>query len=293
MSGFSPDWLRRREPLDAAARSRDLSRRFARALADRQPGVLRPVDLAAGTGANFRALAPLLGRDQEWLLVDFDPALLVALPGEIARWARRHGWRCEQADGTVTVRTDEATWRVRSRRLDLAQSLEQLDPGAFDGVTTTAFLDLVSAAWLERFSAWLARGGGPLLATLTVDGRREWRPAATADPLVDRAFRDHQSSDKGFGPSLGGAAAMRLAGRLGSLGFEVLTARSDWRIGAEDPGMLLQLLEESVAVARETAPQAAAAITEWSAQRSALIEAGRLALEVGHVDLLALPPERG
>ena len=35
---------------------------------------IRVVDLGCGTGSNLRATAPLLGAEQHWTLVDYDPA---------------------------------------------------------------------------------------------------------------------------------------------------------------------------------------------------------------------------
>ena len=292
MSGFAADWLQRREPFDAAARDNELARRFGLALADGQSGPRQIVDLAAGSGANFRALAPLLGGDQDWLLVENDPLLIAAQAAEIARWAKREGWQCQVIDAGVVVETETVKWRTRAQRLDLSQSLEQIDLSACDGVTTSAFLDLVSTGWLDRLCDFLIRTGRPLLATLTVDGRREWRPTHAADVTVNEAFRSHQSSDKGFGPALGSLATTYLADRLAAQGYEVSTARSDWRIGAERCEMLLQMVEESVAVARETEPTASAVFAGWSAERNAQIRAGLLALDVGHLDLLAVPGDR-
>lgn len=287
MSGFDADWLRRREPFDTAARDENLARRFGRALGDGHGKPLRIVDLAAGSGASFRVLAPLLGRDQDWVLVDHDPLLIAAQAAEIASWATSNGWRCEEATGEVLVRTGTANWRARSRTLDLA--VEQIDLAACDGVTTTAFLDLVSNAWLDRFCDALARNSVPLLATLTVDGRREWQPALPADARIDEAFRRHQSGDKGFGPAQGGLAATYLADRLALRGYEVTTAHSDWRIGAEHREMLLQMVDESTAVAQEVAPGAGAVFTAWATERRVQTQSGLLSLVVGHLDLLGIP----
>jgi hypothetical protein len=291
MSGFAADWLRRREPLDARARDADLARRYGAALGKAQPGPRRIVDLAAGTGANFRVLAPLLGGDQDWLLVDNDPALLDAQSAAIADWARQAGWHCRDTDGGVLVETGNATWRARPRRLDLARFLENIDLAACDGVTTTAFLDLVSKTWLEKLSDWLARFPRPLLATLTVDGRRAWQPALPADARILEAFQRHQSGDKGFGPALGAGAVSGLADHLAVQGFSVMTARSDWRVGGEARDLLLQMAEESATVACETEPADSALFAAWLAERSAQIRAGLLTLDVGHLDLLAIPIE--
>lgn len=292
MSGFAADWLQRRERFDAAARDGDLARRFGAALGGRQGEPRRIVDLAAGSGANFRALAPLLGGDQDWLLLDHDPLLMAAQAAEIARWAQRNGWRCDEIEGGVRVATADARWRARAHSLDLAQSLETVDLGACDGVTTSAFLDLVSTAWLDRLCALLTRAGLPLLAALSVDGRRAWHPSLPADALVDDAFRRHQSGDKGFGPALGSAATGHLADRLAAHGYAVSSARSDWRVGTADREMLLQMVEESAAVARAAQPADSNVFVEWSAARKAQIQSARLALVVGHLDLLAVPANR-
>ena len=289
MSGFTADWLQLREPFDAAARNIDLARQFGAALGNAQGRPRRIVDLAAGSGASFRALAPLLGGDQDWLLVDHDPSLIAAQAVEIERWSTRNGWQCDEGSGEVVVRPGTADWRARAHTLDLAHCLEQVDLADCDGVTTTAFLDLVSTAWLDRLCSLLTRGGLPLLATLTVDGRRVWHPSLPVDMRVEHAFRDHQSGDKGFGPAHGSLAAAYLVNRLAAQGYKVTTARSDWRIGAQHREMLLHMVEGSAAVAQETEPAAAALFAAWSAERHAQIESGLLSLEVGHLDTLAIP----
>jgi len=80
-----------------------------------------------------------------------------------------------------------------------------------------------------------------------------------------------------------------LAGSLAARGYTVSTARSDWRIGTEHPEMLLQMIEESAAVARETQPAASTLFTKWSEERNAQVRAGLLTVDVGHLDLLAVP----
>lgn len=292
MTGFGADWLRRREPFDAAARNRDLARRFGAALAGERRAPRRVIDLAAGSGANFMALAPLIDGDQDWLLIDNDPSLLATHAEAIARWSERQGWRCRNIDNGVLVETGTGNWHARPQRLDLTQSLEQIDFTACDGTTTSAFLDLVSAAWLDRLCGLLTRHARPLLALLTVDGRRVWHPPHSGDARIHDAFVRHQTGDKGFGPALGSLAVNYLADSLTARGYVVSTARSDWRINAEHHEMLLQMVEESAAVARETQPEASALFTEWSEERNAQIRAGLLTLNVGHLDLLAVPAER-
>ncbi len=287
MSGFDAAWLRRREPFDASARSAELARRFASAVS-KAGRVTRIVDLAAGTGASFRALAPPVGGDQEWLLVDHDPLLLSQQTNEIARWARVQELHCDvrRNDEAIEIQTVAGCWRARSRTLDLAKDLEEIDLASSDGVTTTAFLDLVSATWLDRLCEALARHRKPFLAAINVDGRRDWQPPLPADSLVTEAFTRHQAGDKGFGPACGPLATSYLQNRLAARGYDVSVAKSDWRLADRD--MLLHLIEESNAVARETEPEEAARIAEWAAERRAQLEAGALLIEIGHIDLLAI-----
>lgn len=290
MSGFSAAWLRLREPVDRSARSPALAHGFAAALRRQAAGPLRIIDLAAGAGANFRALAPVLGGNQDWLLVDHDPALLAAQRAEITDWAHRHGWHCQADNEHIAVDTDQARWTVRGHRLDLASELETLERIPFDGLVTTAFLDLVSVTWLDRLGELLARLQRPLLATLTVDGRRAWQPPHPTDARVLAGFTRHQGVDKGFGPSLGNEAAAHLAARLAGHGHRVTTARSDWRIGPAHQDMLRYLLDEAATVARTADPAAERLIADWATARRTQLDDGLLSLTVGHLDLLALPP---
>lgn len=291
MNGFDAQWLRQRAPYDAAARSPRLAADFVSALGPRTSAPLRLLDLAAGTGANFRALAPQIAHDQDWLLVDHDATLLARLPDEITHWARQGGRRCEALRDGVRVHGDAGTvWCVRTRQLDLAGALESLDAAAFDGITTTAFLDLVSDAWLARLAAWLVASGRPVLATLTVDGRRLWQPGCADDALIDDAFRRHQAGDKGFGPSLGPDAAPALAALLRARGYAVDTAPADWRIAADDAAMLLRMIDEAADVARETMPACAHRVHDWRALRRDQVARAGLTLIVGHADLFACAP---
>lgn len=286
--GFDASWLQQREPFDLAARSQALATAFAAALPRGSGRPVRLVDLAAGTGANFRALAPLIGGDQDWLLIDHDPLLLAAQHAHIAAWATQRGWHSEPQGQALRVQTGSACWRVQGQALDLAASWTALDLARFDGVTTTAFLDLVSAAWLETFSQQVAQARRPLLATLTVDGQRLWLPAHPADAALQAAFLQHQGVDKGFGPALGAAALAHLAELLSAQGLVVHTARSDWRISATDPNMLTRMVSEAAAVARDVAPGSATHIADWLATRRVQIHSTGLQLTVGHGDLLAL-----
>jgi hypothetical protein len=297
--GFDAGWLALREPFDAAARDGRLTARFVDTVAARAarrqatdgsvPQACRLVDLAAGTGANVRLLAPLVGGRQDWLLVDHDPALIAAQPRSLAAWAAGHGWPARAEGDALVIDAPAGPWRIRSVALDLQRSLDRLDLDGIDGVTTTAFLDLVSDDWLERFCDRIVAAGVPLLATLTVDGRRDWHPPSPDDESLTVAFERHQQGDKGFGPSLGPGAVDALVVRLQARGYRTQCALADWQVDGASPAMLLRMVEECAAVAREADPDRAPLFDRWEALRRAQAQSGSLRLCVGHRDLLALP----
>ena len=258
--GFSADWLALREPADRRARSAALAGRLAAHLATRSTRrrPLTVLDLGAGTGANMRVLAPLLGAGQHWRLVDHDPGLLArAVP-----------------PAGVTVE--------RCAR-DLADDLAPLFEPAPDLVTASALLDLCGQAWIERLVTHAARAGAALLAVLSVDGRQEWAPADPLDGAVLAAFAADQRRDKGLGPALGPAAPATLAASLAAAGYRVHRARSDWRLAATAEAALIAALAEGTACA--AAPVAGAeAAAEWAARRRRALR-----VVIGHEDVLGLP----
>jgi SAM-dependent methyltransferase len=272
IGGFDPDWLRLRSAFDDPARAERLTRLFAGSL----PENPRLLDLAAGTGANLRYLAPRLGcAGQRWVLADHDPVLLEAAGWEMARWRQQASalpfeWEC--------------------RQLDLVRDLDSLDPAAFDGIVSTALFDLVSGDWAERFVKWLAQAPRPVLFTLSVDGRLAWAPEDPADDEMRGWIEAHQATDKGFGPGLGRHAPSLLAGLLAERGFDVFTAESDWNIGPADTAMHGALLEGYRNAALEIAPpDRTDAIEGWTQRRLKDAAQGGLTALVGHVDIFARP----
>ena len=288
MTGFSTDWLALREPFDLAARLEsaamlDLPGLAARMRRDGQ--ALRVLDLACGTGANLRALAPTMGGAQHWLLVDHDPQLLAALPGVFAAWSRAQGLVLRaDAEG---LRIQGADWNadVRWRRIDLASALEAVPFADAQLVTAAALLDLVSASWFDALLERVREAQAAMFFALSVDGRVRWEPAVEEDEAVHRLFAAHQRRDKGFGPALGGEAPTMAAARLAAAGYRVARSCSDWHI--EEMAMLQAMIDGMGRAAREQAPSEAALVESWRARRLASSPYGRL--HVGHVDLLALP----
>lgn len=282
--GFSAEWLALREPFDRVARSRVLATRLAEVL----PARPRILDLGAGTAALFRWLAPIIARPQAWTIVDADADLLGQGFARTADWAEVRGWRVTTPGRALLIHTPGGAWRLEALATDFAAGSRHLPIGAHDAVACSALMDLVSRAWAERLAAALRV---PLLACLNVDGRDRFRPAHPDDRLIARAFARDLRRDKGFGRAMGLAAPAMLARLLAGRGFHVATAPSDWLIPPIAAPMLEAMVRGHAAAAANARPAVAARIAAWKEARFGAIARGRLALTVGHRDLLALPAE--
>jgi SAM-dependent methyltransferase len=268
MTGFTADWLRLRESVDARAQAALTTERAAAWARVHGSEPLRVLDLGAGSGNNFRFLAPRLPRRQVWRLIDDDPALIAE--------AKRRGLPAG-AERAVEIET---------AAVDLAHAdLTHMGDG-FSLITASALFDLVSEEWCQALVAATASPGRALLAALTYDGRMGWQPEDPDDRFVTALVNAHQRRDKGFGPALGPAAVPALTRHLAASGAKLTLAASDWDVGPADAAMHAQLLTILAAAAAEQAPNAGARVDEWLARRLALIPACRLC--VGHLNIFAV-----
>ena len=266
MSGFSADWLALREPYDRAARSAVVLDAVKAAFADRAS--LSVVDLACGTGSTLRALTARLPARQEWRLADNDLGLLL---------------RAGQASIPNV--------KITTIPVDLARDLEAALDGPIEFVTTSALLDLVSPAWLERFVFETAARKLPVYAALSYDGRISLDPADPLDSKIVAAVNRHQRTDKGFGPALGPAAAAEAVASFERLGYSLVQGRSDWVFGPDDRDIQLETVAGWAGAARDIGDLSLGDIANWLVRRREAIATGRSSLRVGHVDFFASPPQ--
>ncbi|CAN0482726.1 unnamed protein product, partial [Phaeothamnion confervicola] len=170
MSGFSPEWLALREPVDHRSRDNALAGLLAGRLQPRpEPQI---VDLGCGTGSNLRALAPLLGPRQRWTLVDYDPRLLDAAREKLSAWADR----VEARDECLVLKKADREIVVRFRQADLVEDLEGALGEAPALVTASALFDLCSTTFIARFATAVARRRAIFYTVLTYDGVQTWTP---------------------------------------------------------------------------------------------------------------------
>jgi len=285
MTSFSADWLALREPADRGARPRQLLDWLRPSL--RAVGPLRILDLATGTGSNLRYLVPRIGGTQQWTLADHDQELLDAIPSRLGAWARQQSFELRGDASGLRLQGAALECRIERVRVDLASHLESIDFRNFDLVTTAAFLDLVSAPWLQDLVRRCAESGCAVLFALSYDGRTEFTPSEAEDALVLKLVNRHQHTDKGFGPALGPDSAPRCVEFLRDLGYDVRTESSDWHIDASQPQLQQGLLAGWAGAAAVMASAEAARIRDWCDRRLAYVEGGRSQLKVGHLDVAA------
>jgi SAM-dependent methyltransferase len=266
MSGFSAEWLARREPYDGRARNRDVLESVA-AAALAVGDAVGVVDLACGTGSTLRALAPRLPPRQDWRLVDNDLSLLARAAAGKA------------APGVAVTRIP----------VDLTRDLEAALDGPVNLVTASALLDLVSAEWLDRLVTEVAARRLPFYAALNYDGRVVFDPVDPLDVAVIAGVNEHQQTDKGFGPALGPRATEAAIACFDRAGYAVAHGRSDWHLLSRDNEIQRDMLAGWAGAAREVGAVSLPDAAAWLTRRRDVVAAGRSSITVGHVDIFARP----
>src|SRR5262249_52468138 len=153
---------------------------------------------------------------------------------------------------------------------DLERDLEAALDGPVDLITTSALLDLVSEAWLERLAVEAAARRLPLYAALSYDGRIEMTPSDPGDAAIIGAVNQHQRTDKGFGPALGPDAATVAPQRFTRVGYTVVQGLSDWLFGPDDREIQLETLTGWATAAREIGTVPLPDIVSWLTRRREL-----------------------
>lgn len=196
-------------------------------------------------------------------------------------------WRLFDNDAGLLARAEVLHPEAEICQGDLAE-IDALPLGGVRLVTASALFDLVSRDWVERLAARLVAQGTALYAALSYDGVMRWSPEDAEDATITAQFNAHQRGDKGFGAALGPEAAEAAAGIFASLGYEVQCAPSPWRLGPQEAEMQRLLL---AGIAQAAAEAGYAGAEGWQTRRARVLAEGWA--EIGHIDLLAVPPGDG
>jgi hypothetical protein len=265
-----PSWLALREPADVVARAGDLVDEIRRELPAGRPLVIH--DLACGTGAMLRWLAPHLPGPQHWITYDLDADLLAAL---------------DAAPSTAAADGSQVTTQVRRRDVTQLRSCELAGAAL---ITSSSLLDLLTADELRRIVCSCDRARCPVLITLTVTGTVQLWPPHPLDEVVAAAFNAHQRRTIGGRQLLGPDAADVVARAFTELGWQVVIRASPWRLGPVTGALTATWLAGWLAAAFEQDPRLAAeAGTSYASKRLADAATGRLWVVVHHRDLLLRP----
>lgn len=276
---FSASWLALREPADHRARDRGLADKLAAYLAPY--AVQRMIDLGCGSGSNLRALAPFLGSQQEWTLVDYDPALLAAARDALMIWADAH----ETREDMLVLGRQSQEIRVRFQPADLSRGLAPWLTARPHCVTASALFDLCSHDFIAQSVQDIAQSRAAFYTVLTYDGHETWSPPHPKDDAILAAFIAHQKTDKGFGISAGPDAPKALKDNFARMGYEVHDVSTPWLLEApRDRTLMTELAHGIAAAARDTGRVAPSMIDDWLAARAHATQA-----MIGHRDLLAWP----
>lgn len=278
---FSAEWLELRERFDRLARDRALIGQFVELL----PPAPRLIDVGAGAGSLFRMLAPVIGGTQSWVFADQDEQLLTHGLQRIARWAAIHDLPVVSGRGGLSIQGPEGEWHIAAAIVRDPGDPARLGLRDADAVVCSALLDLVSETWLKEFVRQAA--ARPVYAGMTIDGRDQWLPSHSADAGMRRGFMRHLHRDKGAGRALGTSAANAALRVLRAAGYQTRSAPSDWRIPPHASRMLRALIDGRAAAAVEAEPSSRRRVTAWAGDRLDQVIAGRLAIRIGHRDILA------
>ncbi len=265
----SADWLRLREPADAAARSVGLALTVRSGRPARCPWVVH--DLACGSGSMGRWLSAHLEGAQHWVLHDLDAELLAAA-----------------AEDRPMARGGHPRPTVETRLSDVTR-LGPRDLAGASLVTASALLDLLTADELERLVRSCVTTAVPVLVMLSVTGRVRFDPPDPLDGVLRAAFNDHQRRRTFRGVLLGPEAAQHAVSMFTALGSQVRTRPSPWRLDARQCSLLRTWLRGWVGAAVERRPDLGPTVAAYAERREAQCDAGALTVTVGHVDLLATP----
>jgi hypothetical protein len=226
------------------------------------PGsVLEIIDLGAGTGANQRWLAARLPFRQRWIHIDHDPTLARSLPVP-----------------TETMIIDDS---VETLGVLLA------GPGGDQRlVTCSALLDVLTTNQVDAVCHAVIANQVPALFSLTVTGTLRVSPTDPHDQRLVDAFNDHQRRAGRAGPD----ANALVSNALRASGFRVRTQPTSWQLTATSGRAFVeQLLQERVDAAVAQRSTLAANAAAWLELRRAQLARGILRIDLGHLDILALP----
>ena len=248
--------------------------RLTRLFADSLPENPRLLDLAAGTGANLRYLAPRIGRaGQRWVLADHDPGTS----------------RCRRGRDGAVAASSPLPWNAgRSIWSTISAASTPLISTASSPPPCSTLCRPIGPSTSPH--GWVRPPGlfcSPSASMAGSTGRRKIRPT----PLCAAGSKPIRRRTRASAPPWVRHAPALLAELLEAHGYDVFTEESDWIIGADDAAMHQgadRRLQDG-GTGNRTGQCAPTPSTAGHSGGWMHAERGALTALVGHVDIFARP----
>lgn len=283
---FENSWLDLRYPFDVEARHSGIEAHFLSLLPHKK--VVSLVDIGSGIGANCRYFMDIIPCDQQWLLVERDPALSATSSTYLQLCAEKKGWKSRSTDNQLFLESADKKIEVRF----LSEDILSWNPeyGQFDAITANALFDIFTESQLREFLEAYASLEIPLLATLNYVGMHIASRHTDSSQIIDW-YEDHMHLEHPTGKRLGKHCSLYLQQALSEKGRKYFIGESNWLIPSEKQAMqhaLLGFMEEAIPelpLRKEELLQ----FQNWlTLQKSESISSQR-EMMVFHQDILAFP----
>lgn len=240
---------------------------------------LNVLDLRAGTGANLRALAPILPPDQAWTLYCASAEEELAARDYIVRWAPA----ARSTEDGLSIDRQGQVIAVRFKQHDVVAAGGALAEPPPSLVVIDDDLMRYSAAVIRKLVAFLADRRSVMYARLVYDGRLKLQPHHAADGAFTAALHRSLMRDSGHGEALGPLAVNTLGEQLRLSDYSVIEGPSPLHLRAAEAPLIRAIQKDLAEAQRAVAKGHDKMIDTWLARP-------RTTLEISQTDLVGLPP---
>lgn len=272
------EWLASQDPDLHRARSPALAERLIASLPPRP----RILGLGSDTANLFQFLAPRIARAQAWTLIEADEERLGDAFRGTADWAAQHGWTVTWPGRALVVHTRSGAWRIEGIVQDVIGGSGTRFGTKPDAMVCEALLHGLSAATVKLLAGSIR---SPFFACRTPDGHDTWMPRHPADAVISAGLRHNRRA----GAVLGTSASGQVIRAFAEFGFIVRSESAGCYIPRTASATASTLVRHAAAAASAALPLRRSMIEAWEEMRLRQVRQGRLAIRIGHRDILAVP----
>lgn len=258
-----------------------LAIRFS-ALLPKRPSILNIGTVDSGL---FETYAPIIGRAQAWTFVESSAVALGRSLNAVARWAHNRGITVTWPNRALLLHRPGGAWRIEG----MVAACDAIPAKAFreaHGVITQGQLEWLTPVSLEHV---LRQLNAPLLVMGLQTGRATFYPRDPADRAVVSLARRSTTRDFGAGHTAGATAATLIRRTLAARGFSVTSMPYDvhWPAGST---RVIDWTAKLAVAALNARGRGGTDLESWRTRRAGLANRSKLAIRIGGIDLLAIPP---